>query len=299
MRYSIFECAGDPAKDLMGTAVVAALKKADPERAIVVVTLHPEVWLHNPNVYRVYKFGQMSYFYDDYVKDKDSRIFRHDPYVTTDFAYGRKHVIDIWCELCGVKRGGALPSLHFTWREKEAAGKLTASVKPLFFIQATGSLDPHLAFAWQRDIPLRVAEEVVAKMNAKGYQSIQIKEGHHPALAGTMPLLFDLRLTLCAISFSKKRLFIDSSCLQAATAHGLHSVALYTTGSPKVTGYGLHTNIPAFSHLNAKGKHAYEKLIDFVGTYKEGYDLTGAMRLSPYDLTPLFDADRIVETLES
>ncbi len=296
--YIVFECIGDPSKDLMGTAVAESIKKAYPEREIVVVTQAPEVWLHNPNIYRIYRAGMLTYFYDDYMKDADTLVFRHDPYTTTEFAYSRKHLIDIWCELCGVPRAGSMPSLHFTWREKEAAGKLTASPKPIFLIQATASLDTSLPYLWQRDIPIPVAEYIVDRMHARGYQTVQVGANHHPQLRNVASLPLDFRQTLCAVMYTEKRLLVDSYALQAATAHNLPSVAAYVTGSPKVSGYDMHKNVSAFGHLNSKGRVAFEPLINYMESYKDGYDLTGAMRNCPYLLDGLFDPDEILEKLK-
>src|SRR5258708_7492660 len=116
--YIIFECAGDTNKNILATAVIASIKKTYSIKKIIVVTEHPEVYLHNPNVYRVYKFGNLSYFYDDYVKDKESLIFRHDPEATSDFIYKKKDTIDIWCDIYKIERRNSVPALYFTWREK-------------------------------------------------------------------------------------------------------------------------------------------------------------------------------------
>jgi len=297
--YTVFESVGDAAKDLMGTAVVSALKKAQPEREIVVVTLHPEVWLHNPAVHRVYRLGSMAYFYDDFVKDKDVLILRHDPYTTTDYLYSRKHLIEIWCDLCKVPYNGELPNLHFTWREREAAQKLTTSNKPLFFIHATTSADQKLPTFWAKDIPIALAQAVVNEMNKRGYQTVQLRDPHHPMLGGASTLDFNLRQTLCAIQFAKKRLFVDSFASQTAAAFGLPAVIAYVTGDPKLTGYKTEKSLKALEHLNKEGMKSVEKLAEYIDSYKEGYDIAGAMRMSPFPLESLFSLERIITALES
>jgi len=298
--YIVFEVGGDIARNIMGTAVTASLKKAYPERDIVVVTFFPEIWMHNPDIFRVHKLGTLTYFYDEYIKGKDTLIFRHDPASTSDFLYDRKHFIDIWCDLCGVPRAKSMPSLHFTWREKEAVGKLTASPKPLFLIHATSSMAQVAnAYNWQKDIPIPVAEAVVRHMNERGYASVQLREANQPALAGTLSVELPLRQKLCALSYSTKRLFIDSHYLQAATALDLPSVAAYVTGSPAVTGAPIHTPIAAFSHLWDKEKKQHADFIRFVESYKEGYDITGTKSGCPFPLDPLFSAEALIKALET
>lgn len=297
-KYCIFECVGDEAKNILATAVISSIKKKMPERKIVVVTLFPEIWLHNPHVYRVYKMGNLSYFYDDYVKEQDSIILRHDPMQTSDFAYDKRHIISTWCDLCGVPYDGSLPRLYFTWREEEAAQKLTAGSKPLFFLQThRGVVAPNINHFWATDIPMPIAEEVVEIMNARGYQTVHLKNGATPALRGATPLTFDLRQTLCAIKYSSARLFVDSFAQHGAAALGMPSVVTWVTGHPNTSGYAMHTNIlPKFDDVEEK---AGMTLKDFAASFKEGFEYTPDMLLSPYPMEKIYKVKEITDALEA
>ena len=66
----IFTVSGGAGKNVLATAVVKAIKKANPETNIIVVTAYKDVWMYNPNVYRTYAFGNTPNFYKDYIKDK-------------------------------------------------------------------------------------------------------------------------------------------------------------------------------------------------------------------------------------
>ena len=101
-RYVIFHIDGGCGKNIVATSVVKSIKAADPEHKLVVVTAYPEVFIHNPNIYRVYKFGVISYFYDDYIANKDSIILRTEPYHTADLLYRRKPLAEIWCDLFNI-----------------------------------------------------------------------------------------------------------------------------------------------------------------------------------------------------
>ena len=57
-----------------------SIRSAYPDYKVVVVTAWPEDFLNNPDIYRVYKFGSIPYFYEDYIKDKNTKIFRLEPY---------------------------------------------------------------------------------------------------------------------------------------------------------------------------------------------------------------------------
>jgi hypothetical protein len=289
-HFLIFECRGDLAKNILATAVVSSLKKAHPTRNIVVISPFPEVWIHNPNVYRYYVTGQLSYFYEDYVTGKDTIMFRHDPVQTEDYAYDRKHLIEIWCDLCKVPYDGSLPQLYFTLEERNTVKRLVASDKPLFFIQTnkpTGTQEKFVEY-WPTDIPQSISAQIIRRMNEKGYMSVHLRSNNHPTLPGTVPLTLDTRQTLCAFQYSDKRLCIDSYSLQIATALGLHSVVLWIAHKPKLSGYDMHVDIYANTSTELKG---------YIENYKEGYDVKGNMRSCPYDRSKIFDVDEVVKKI--
>ncbi len=263
-----------------------------PKRQIVVVTHIPEIWLHNPNVYRVYKFGFLSYFYEDFVKDKDSLIFRHDPMQTNDYAYDKKHLIKIWCDLCGVPYDGSLPALYFTWREEEAMGKLTKSDQPLFFIETNRRrIRDDMPQFWATDMPISIAEEVIAVMNARGYKTIHIKEAGGVALRGTTPITFDFRQTLCALKYSKARLFVDSWGQHVAAALGMASVVTWVSGNPETVGYKMHKNIML--------EFSDKSLADFAGSYKDGFGLSVDLLKLPASLDKSYSVEKITDAIEN
>lgn len=287
--YIIFECLSDLKHNILATAVVSSIKKAYPERKIIVVTTTPEVWLHNPNVFRFYTIGKLSYFYDDFILNKDTIIMRQDPANTEDFIYGRKHLIEIWCDLCGVPYDGSLPSLHFTWREKEAVEKLTPTNKPLFLIQTNSpSITPDINYFWPTDVPTNIAQDVVNKMNNNGYQSVHIRTENQIKLDNTLSFTFDPRLLLYAISRSEKRLFIDSYAHQASAAFGLPSTVIWVGHTPKVYGYDINKNITAT--INAQ-------LQKYIDSYSESYLIGYRFLICPYDLRNIFDADKLVDEI--
>lgn len=288
-KFIIFEAIGDLGKNLMATAVVRAIKKAYPDRKIVVMTLCPEVWLHNPDVFRFYSPGKTSYFYDDFINNKDTLIMRHDPVLTEDFIYGRKHLVEIWCNLCKVPADGLTPSLHYTWREKEAISKLSASEKPLLFIHTNiFPVAPNIPEFWATDLPLNIAQQVVNKMNAKGYSTVHLRTPTQPALDNALTMNLDTRQTLFAMSHASLGLFIDSFGQHVAEIFNIPSTVLWVTGKPEVTGYEDQKNIKA----KAEGS-----LLDYISSYREGYDLMGAMLQCPHDLSKMFDADQIATGL--
>ena len=75
-KYIVFHIEGGIGKNIMATAVVKAIKKQHPDREIIIVSPHSGLWLNNPDIYRIYLMGQTPYFYEDFIKDKDTLVFK-------------------------------------------------------------------------------------------------------------------------------------------------------------------------------------------------------------------------------
>ena len=246
-EFLIFECLGGLAYDLMGTIVVGALKRKYPEHLIVVISTNPEIWLHNPDVWRVYKYGSTPYFYQEYIENKKSLVFRHNPRSETSYIYGTENIIDVWCKLCGVERparglASSRPQLHFTQREKEATFRMLGEPKNLFLIQSEDTTLPK-GSTWPTAIPHPMAEFIVSEMNSRGFTSMQI--GGHEVIRGALPVNLPLRQIFCAIESSKARLFIDSFANHVAAGFNLFSVVTWFVTNSNESGYEMHKNINA------------------------------------------------------
>jgi hypothetical protein len=242
--YIIFESAGEFSKDLLGTAVVRAIKKKYPAREIIVTTFHPEPWLHNPNVYRIFNLAAAPYFFEDYVRDRDTLIFKHDPYDNPEYVRGSRHIVDIWCDLCKVPADGYTPDLFFTYREIEVATRLLASEQPLFLFQAAGEVGglPY-PYPWSRNAEIGVIQQVAKAMTEDGFRVAQIALADDHVIPGYDRVGLDIRLLFYAPRLAGRRLFIDSFIQHSAAATGDASVVLWNTLKPEVHGHDLHANI--------------------------------------------------------
>lgn len=123
-KYIVFNSTGNPDKEISATAVVSSIKDTYPKELIIVISANPEIWLHNPNVFRVYRIGNTPYFYDDFIKEKDTRIFWQDPYSTDSAIHRSKSLIEAWCDLCKIQWNKKEPLLYFTFRELEATERM-------------------------------------------------------------------------------------------------------------------------------------------------------------------------------
>jgi hypothetical protein len=292
MEYVIFHIEGGIGKNILATAVVKAIQKFYPNKKIVIVTAWADVWVNNPLVYRTYIFGALNYFYDEFVKDQESLVFMHDPYHETNHFYKREHLIETWCKLIGVPFNGETPELYLTPRETEfVKNSILGRVrngKPLLVIQPNGG-SQEAPYSWARDIPYSTAQEIV-NFYSKDYQILQIKRESQPLLNGAIPLTLPLRQIFAILTFSDKRLFIDSFGQHAAAALNLPSVVTWVANSPKVFGYDIHTNIVT----TAKEAFNTTKY-----SYLQPYNILGDVKEFPYDTNILFDKETILDALSN
>lgn len=290
-RDIIFVVNGGAGKNIIATAVVSALKKKYKENRIIVVSGYDEIWLYNPDIWRVYKFNELAYFYDSFIEGKDPIIFSHDPYHSEDYILRKKHLIEIWCDLCGVSYNGEKPIVKFSQLEiKVAESWATQFNKPLFFLQTNGGAPgQQLNVSWARDLPLNIAEEIVKKYKDK-YTILHIRRDDQPALNDTIlhnPSLRDLMVTFL---FSSKRLLIDSFPQHLSAALQQQSTVCWIANDPNVLGYSIHDNIKASSKIIEENNRF---------SFLEKYDITGNVRQFPFqNMESIFSAKQIIESLE-
>jgi hypothetical protein len=289
MKYLILHIDGGLGKNIIATALVKTLKKNYLDYEIIVVSAWEEVWFNNPYIYRFFKFGNLNYFYDDYVKDKDSLIFMQDPYQSTDFIYSKEHLLQTWCKLCGVIYDGESTEIFLTPREIDHVRNVILSdiTKPIFLIQPYGGVSTGVPYSWARDIPTGISQEIV-NYYSQTYDILQIKRQDQPLLQNAKPLTLGFREIFCTMLFSQKRLLIDSFAQHAAAALNLPSTVLWIVNKPSVFGYSIHNNIVS-------------KTIETYNTtkysYLQPYNISGTITEYPYNTRDIFNINEIIESL--
>ena len=140
-EYAVFNIEGGIGKHVSSTAVVKAYKNNHPTTKIVVVCAWPEVYLNNKDVHRVYRLGNVPYFYQDYILDKDTKVFAQEPYKETAHITKKQHLIHTWCDMLDIKYSGETPYMNFNMREKAWIDPELAKiqkVKPILMFQPFG-----------------------------------------------------------------------------------------------------------------------------------------------------------------
>jgi hypothetical protein len=289
-EYIVFEIKGGVGKNVIATAVVKALKKQYPESKILIVTAWDDLWYNNPNVYKIFKFGELKYFYDDYIKDKNTKIMILNPYDTDDYIYNRKHLINIWCELNNIPYNGEQPELFFTQREiSYVKNTIVSKIKqPIFLIQPFGGSYEE-GYSWARDIPVSDAEKIVSHYNKLGYKTLQIKSEKQILINGAEGLTRPMREIAIMILYSDKRLFIDSASQHIAAALGIPSTVCWIINKPEVFGYNMHDNIITDAEII---HHTTQK------SYLQPYDITGKPNEFPFDTKSIFNVNEIIKSID-
>ena len=241
----IFQIDGGLGKSIMATAVLKAIKKKYSKANIIVVSSYPDVFISNPNVNRVITHEQLSGIYEKWIMQKEAKVFVSDPYQTSDYITESKHLIEIWCEMYGLKYDGEMPELFLSKAEKQYFEPFYRLDKPIMAIQPNGgAFNQPLKYSWTRDIPQPIVQDVINHF-ANDYAVLHIKRDDQFMYENTMACLDNFRSIAIMLTLSEKRLLIDSSALHISTALNLPSVVCWVGTNPKVFGYDMHTNIEA------------------------------------------------------
>jgi hypothetical protein len=290
-KYCLFHIEGGLGKHVAATAVAKCIKNNYQDRKLIVVASYPEIFLTLPFVDRVYRIGMTPYFYENYILNNDTLIFKHEPYFTTNHIYKRKHLIENWCELYNLAYNNETPELIFNLRHKQLAIRDWKRDKPIMVIQSNGGPlhEQQYGYSWTRDMPFSTVRELVNRYK-NDYHIIQVCKNESNVVEGVEPLykqltnmeLFSLLLV------SQKRVLIDSSLQHAAAAIGLQSVVLWVGTSPNVFGYNIHKNV--VSTLPE---------IKLPDSYLFDFSLNGITQECPFNNDMIFDNDIIFKTIES
>jgi hypothetical protein len=253
---------------------------------------HPEVFVNNPDIYRVYSLGNIPYFYQDYIENKDVLVFRQEGYFQTGHITKEKHLINSWCDVLGLEYKKQNPVINFNLVQKRMVN-LWRRDKPVLLIQSNGGpMEDSKVYSWTRDIPPILVHSIVERYKDE-YHIVQVCRNKEEVINGVdesyyQPMSnFELFTLLSATS---KRVLIDSCLQHAAAALNLPSTVLWIGTSPKVFGYELHSNVVADQPKN-KPK--------LVNSYLFDYSFNGEVMECPYDdVTEIFNLEDIFESID-
>lgn len=289
MKTIIFQIDGGIGKCIASTAVIKAIKKKYANDNLIVVSGYPEVYLNNPHVYKSFQFGNINYFYTDYIENKEVSMFLHNPYLEVDYVQEKKHLIQIWCDMFGVPYNNETPELYLTSRELDFYQSKYKSDKPLMMMQTNGGGNADLKYSFARDLPTSVVAKVIEHFS-KDFNIVHVRRDDQISYANTTPINAPFREIIALALLTTKRLLIDSFLQHACASMGLKSSVCWITNNPKVLGYELHDNILA-NPIN----HQPELKNSFLSKFNIGGDPIEFPYKSEEDI---FDVEKIIASLE-
>lgn len=297
MKYSIFHVQGGIGKHIAATAVAKAIRNNHTDRKLIVVCAYPDIFNNLDFVYRVYQLGNTKYFYQEFIQDKDSLIFYHEPYYTTDHIHKKKPLIQNWCDLYGLRYSNETPEIKFNKLQYDVSKQFWKRNKPTMIIHTNGGLMTLDAkpYSWTRDMPIEVAQEL-ADHYKNDYHIFHLTKINSPKIKGAEHIFATAEQSLSLMEYfsillhSEKRILIDSSVQHAAAALKKKSTVLWNGTSPKVFGYDIHDNICADIPFDFNLPESY--LFDF--------DFNGNEMEYPYENdAQLYDINKIIESVDS
>lgn len=287
----VFQINGGIGKCIAATAMLPAIKEKYPDSQLVIVSGYPEVFLNNPWVYRSFAFGQVHYFYQDYIENKEFVILAHDPYLATGHIRQDEHLIKTWCEMFGLRTPEVIkPELYLTEREKTFFGQKFNSDKPLLLLQTNGGAEQQgVKYSWARDIPSYVVQNVIHEFKDV-YNIVHIRREDQPGYEFTTPITDNFRSLAVLISLSRKRLLMDSFAQHAAAALGMSSTVLWIANKPEVFGYDVHDNII---------HNPFTATPELKNAYLQKFNISGDLVEFPYNKeSEIFDVDKVIESIK-
>ena len=291
-KYVVWHIEGGLGKNVAATALISHIKQQYSDRKLILVVSYPEIFLNHPDIHRVYRIGATYYFYDDYIKDKDTIVFKHEPYFQSDHIMCKKHLIENWCDLLGIKFQSQLPILYPNMVQKDMVYDWKRD-KPTMVLHTNGGpLQQNALYSWTRDMPYSVAQAIVEKYSSK-YHIIQVGRDERQAVPGVefvnIPMTNHELFSMLVLS--NKRVLIDSSLQHAAAAMQLKSTVLWVGTSHKTFGYKMHSNIVANP---PKGN------VKMVDSYLFDYSFDGILHECPYmDVEEMFDINKIFKSIDA
>ena len=290
-KFLVWHIEGGLGKNIAATALIPAIAKKYRSRRLVIVASYPEVFLNHPDVYRVYRVGLTSYFYDDYILGKDTVVFRQEPYFQSGHIMRKKHLVENWADIVNVSYDKQQPQLFMNMIQSQIAG-IWNREKQILLLQ-TGGVQyqgQSLNYTWTRDMPIDLANHVANKYQ-NDYHIIQLtREGGYiiPNVEVVNYQLTNMEL-MGLVGMSTKRVLIDSSAQHAAAGFGLPSVVFWIGTAPENFGYNIHTNIKTLPPVGNT------KMVD---SYLFDYSFDGVPHECPYQtVDEMFNLTDIDKTL--
>ena len=290
MKNIIFSINGGIGKSIIATAVCRAIKKAYKDHNLIVLTGYPEVFIGNPNIFRVYRSGMAPYFYDDFIRKNETIFMCDEPYLSPKYLSKNVHLSEAWCDMLGVDFDGDKPELFLNPVEINKTRIQSPDGKPVLLFQPFGGGSKDVQYSWNRDIPPHQAQ-MIANTLAQKFHVAQICREDQIKLQNVQHIHAPFRDIFGLILNSQARLGIDSFMQHAAAALDKPCTVCWITNKPVVFGYKKHKNLFPDKNLKVVNNCTVEG-------YLEEYDFSGhRVHDYPYSTPDVFDLNEVIKSV--
>jgi hypothetical protein len=285
----IFQINGGIGKCVAATAVCEVIKKKYPSSKLVVISGYSDVFLNNPNVDRAYNFGGTSYFYEEYIENKETLVFAHDPYLEINHIQHREHLIETWCRVFNLEYSGESPKIYLTDRERKFYQNKYKSDKPILLIQPNGGAQTDLKYSWARDLPEKIVNRIIKEFK-QSYNILHVKREDQIRYIDTFEITDNFRALCVLCEMSDKRVLIDSFLQHVSAAMGKSSTVCWVVNKPNVFGYNLHDNVIC---------NDFTRKAEIRGAYLNKFNISGDLLEFPYNTEfEIFDEEKIIDSIK-
>jgi len=245
---------GGIGRNIMATAIVRNLKKAYPDKKLVVVCGCPEIFLQNPHIYRVYSLSNSVYFYEDFIQHKKSAIVSVEPYQHFDYVYKKKHFVECWCDMIGIPCDNIYPEIFLCDIEKTLAQwHLKTFDRPMVLCQFEGGKVPEgkdnksrisaRNAMYQRSIPEELQVKIVDQINTFGFKTGVVAHENQYVAGCCERISYPIRAIIALLPYVAGVICIDSFLMHGCAMFKKKAVTIWGGTSPDVLGYDYQTNL--------------------------------------------------------
>jgi hypothetical protein len=290
-KYLVWHIEGGLGKNIAATALISSIKEKYSDRKLIMVASYPEVFINFEEIERVYPVGNTPYFYQNYIEDKDTLVFKQEGYFQNGHISKQQHIIESWCQILDLEYKNQKPVIRFNLVQRRVPN-IWRQDKPIMVIQTNGGpLEDTKPYSWTRDMPPYIALQIINHY-LPNYHIYQVCRNESQVIPGAVGIFDKITNTelISLLAVSEKRVLIDSCLQHAAAGIGLKSTVLWVGTSPKLFGYDTHSNMVA---LPPKRK---PKLYN---SYLFDYSFDGSMDQCPYDdAEEMFNFKEIIATID-
>lgn len=290
-KYIVWHIEGGLGKNVAATALIEDVKNTYYDRELIMVVSWPEVFLNIPIIDRVYSIGQTPHFYQDYIHNKDTLLFRHEPYNQSGHIHRTKHLINNWADLLNLNYRKQLPKLLVNYAQRQLTDRWIREKPTLVLHTNGGPYDgQRYSYNWCRDLPPELSNAIVEKYS-NDYHIFQVCKKNSYTLPNVERIdekmgnfeLFSILAT------AQKRILIDSCLQHAATALGMQSTVIWIGTKPEVFGYETNQNISAMKP-NIDNQ--------LIGSYLFDYQFENNIHECPYNhVNEMFDIQNLINKI--